>query len=248
MIAKIKYDDKEYLSYVFLEGLYNYRPRAIVFNTKEDKFEYLDKLKSDYSTERNYSIIIYFTKEMVYKKEIELPKYTLNKCYGYHWLINNKELLDNIFLGKEVDEKYKEIARQMNSSINLDTWTEIKNQEDADDLLDITGGLHDCYMLESKIKFDPCAPELKFIVSIQNKYEHTDEYDILFDFSGEIETNKFCPTVLERIYLTSILYDEEEGYVYWVNGNDELSLIDIPTHEYIKCRNFRWKLVEKEEE
>ena len=48
------------------------------------------------------------------------------------------------------------------------------------------------------------------------------------------------------MYLTSILFDEE-GYVYWLNGNDELRLIDVPDYEYIKCKTFRWKLVKKEE-
>ena len=39
MIAQIKYDDKEFYSYIFFLCIYEYRTKAIVFNDLENKFE-----------------------------------------------------------------------------------------------------------------------------------------------------------------------------------------------------------------
>ena len=137
MIAKIKLDEREYFSYIFFICKCEYRTKVIVYNKEENKFEFIEAFKNKYTSERVVYLFDYKEDDLISKKKITLNESVLEECIGYSWLIENIDLLNDIEAGIDVDEKYLEIARGLNSTIDVYRWHEVENQDDIDELLQI---------------------------------------------------------------------------------------------------------------
>lgn len=243
MIAKIKLDDREYFSYIYFLCKYDYKTKAIVFNDKENKFELIDAFKNKYTSERIIYLFDYNENGLIEKKEIVLSAFKVTDCMGYDWLINNEDLIRNIELSKEIPIEYINIAKGMNSKIDVYAWHDITTKEEADELMDIAGAFHDSYIRDFKGIFGrPYEPE--FETKLQVSFEmYGNHFDIMLEFAGGIGMNCGFATNLNSIYLSSIVF--HNGYIYWLDGGDELRPIDIKDHPYIMAQKLRWRIIDK---
>lgn len=179
-------------------------------------------------------------KDFVYKDELILNMGLVKNCAGYPWLINNVDLIKNIEKGKPINEEYIKFAINMNSTIDPDAWNEVNTQEDAEDMMNHVGGFHDWYLISIEAKSDPYEGDLKSTVLL--KFSSQAAFDVLLEFDGAFIKYNFCPA--NRIYLSSTIVDE---YVYWVDGEEELTLKDIERYSYIQGNKLRWKFILKDE-
>lgn len=245
MIAQIKYDDKEFYSYIFFLCIYEYRTKAIVFNDLENKFELLNAYKNKYTSEAIINLFDYKEDGMIKKDEMQLTSCTVNDCMGYEWLINNEQLIKDIEQGNKIPEEYLKKGKELNSTIDLFKWHDITNEEEAEELMDISGGFHDSYIREIKGIFGrPYEPEFetKYQVSFELYGNH---FDIMMEFYDGVTINYTLNSHLNDIYLSCILF--HEGSIYWLDGSDELLPIDIKDYPYISARKLRWKIIPKAE-
>lgn len=246
MIAKIVLDDREYFSYVYFLCIHDYRTKAIVFDSKENKFEFIDAFKNKYTSERVIYLFDFSEEGLEKKKKIKLTSYEVNDCIGYTWLINNIDLIEDIEQGKEVSEEYLKIARELNNTIDVYRWHDINNEMDAEELLDIAGAFHDSYIRDVKGIFGrPYEPEVetKFQVAFELYGNH---FDILLEFIGGADIKYALSPYLNYIYLSSIIFHND--LIYWVDGGDDLRVIDIPDNPYICAKKLRWKIIDKKED
>lgn len=243
MIAKIKLDDREYFSYIFFICKWEYRTKVIVFNDKENRFEFIQAFKSKYSSERVVYLFDFKDEGMVENSKIQLESSILEECLGFPWLINDTHLINDIEQGKEVDEKYLEIARKLNSTIDVYRWHEVITQTDIDELMDISGAFHDSYIRDFKGVFGrPYEPE--FETKLQLSFEmYGNSFDIMLEFEGGVSIDYHLNSNLNDIYLSTILFHENR--IYWIDGNDELSPIDIKDYQHISASKLRWKIIDK---
>lgn len=243
MIAKIKYDDVEYFSYIYFLCIYEYKTKVIVFNSTNSKFELLEPFTNKYNNEKIVYLYDYNEDDFVKKDKISLSNYDVTDCIGYDWLINNEELIRKIELNQEIDNKYIEIAEELNESINVYNWHDVNTKEDASLLLDMTGSFHDSYIRDIKGVFGrPFEPEFETKFQISFELYGTD-YDIMLEFQGGANINYALSSNLNYIYLASIVFHND--LIYWLDGGDELLPIDIPDNPYICSKKLRWKLIEK---
>ena len=245
MIAKIKLDEREYFSYIFFICKCEYRTKVIVYNKEENKFEFIEAFKNKYTSERVVYLFDFKEEDLISKKQIQLHSSILDDCMGYSWLIENIDLLNDIEAGIDVDAKYLEIAKGLNSTIDVYRWHEVESQEDIDELMDISGAFHDSYIRDIKGIFGrPYEPE--FETKFQVAFEmYGNSFDLMMEFSGGVEINYYLYEHLNGIYLSTILM--HEGRFYWIDGGDDLSAIDIKDNPYISSGRLRWKIVDKKE-
>ena len=245
MIAKIKLDDREYFSYIFFICKCEYQTKVIVYNEEENKFEFIDVFKNKYTSERVVYLFDFKEEDLISKKQIQLHSSILDDCMGYSWLIENIDLLNDIEAGISVDAKYLEIAKGLNSTIDVYRWHEVESKEDIDELMDISGAFHDSYIRDIKGIFGrPYEPE--FETKFQVAFEmYGNSFDLMMEFDGGVEINYYLYENLNGIYLSTILM--HEGRFYWIDGGDELSPIDIKDNPYISSGRLRWKIIDKKE-
>ena len=243
MIAKIMLNDKEYWSYIFFICKCDYQTKAIAYNLNEEKFEFLSAFKNKYTSERIIYLFDYKEENLVKKDFIKINDYELNDCLGYEWLINNEEIIKDIINNKEIDSMYHKIAKELNESIDIFKWHEITNKDAADELMDIAGAFHDSYIRDVKAIFPrPHEPETP--TTFQMAFEmYGNHFDILLEFEDEITLNYTFSTYLNDVYLSSIVFFE--GFIYWVDGGDDLLPIDLKDNPYIKSKKLRWKIIPK---
>ena len=244
MIAKIKYGNNNYFSYIYFLCKYEYKTKVITFNPNDNKFELLEPFTNKYNNEKILYLYDYCEDGLIHKDSIKLSSYEVSDCMGYDWLINNEDLIRDIELNKEVKEEYLEIAKNLNNTINVYDWHEVKTKEDAEELLDMTGAFHDSYIRDLKGIFGrPFEPEFETKLQISFELYGTD-YDILLEFVGGADIKYGLSSNLNYIYLASIIL--HNNLIYWVDGSDELLPIDIKDHPYICASRLRWKLIDKQ--
>lgn len=243
MIVKVKLSDREYFSNVFFVCTYNYKEKFIVFDDVENKFKFIDTFESNESNECYRRLVYtydYNEYNFVKKSEYELSSFVVEKCKGYEWIYDN---LKNIEKGQQIDEKYINFAKEINSKIDIYRWHEINNEEDIEELLDISGGFHDSYIRDFKGIFGrPFEPE--FITKFQLAFEiYGCHYDIMLEFEGGVDIKYGLSSNLNFIYSSTIMFCD--GLIYWVDGGDDLSPIDIKDNPYISSKILRWKIIDK---
>ena len=219
------------------------KSKMITFNSKKDRFEFVEAYTSKYSMERQ--IFLFDCKEdgLIKSKDIQLNFYKVTNCVGFEWLIENENLIKDIENGKQVDEKYLKIARLLNSSIDVYAWHEIENDNDIEELMDICGCFHDSYIRDFQGFFGrPYEPE--FQTRIQLAFElYGNHFDITLEFYEGVSIHyNFCSN-LNGIYLSTIMF--HDGCIYWVDGGDDLRPIDIKDNPYIMSKKLRWKITDK---
>ena len=245
MIAKIKIDGREYFSYIFFLCICEYRTKAIVFNLKEDRFEFLDGNKNKYMQERIIYPFDYKEDGFIKKDKIKLTACEVTDCVGYEFLINDENLIRDIEQGAPIREEYLEIARKLNMTIDVYAWHDVTNKEQADELMDIVGAFHDSYLRDFRGIFGrPYEPE--FETKIQLSFElYGNHFDVMMEFYGGVDINySFCEH-LNSIYLSSIVF--HDGLIYWVDGGDDLLPIDIKDNPYISSKYLRRRIIDKAE-
>ena len=243
MIVKVELDNKEYFSYVFFECLHNYRDKYIVYNPYKEKLEFVCITGNDTLDQRLIFTYDYTQEKMIKKNEMKILNYTFTKCIGYSWLINNPSLIEDIINGNNIDEEYNNKAKTLNETIDIYKWHEVKTQKDIDELLYISSAFHDSYIKDIKGLFGkPIEPEvpMKFQIAFDLYGNH---FDIMMEFEEEVYLNYAFSSYLNSIYLSSIIM--HDGYIYWIEGDEELLPIDIPNHYYIKAKQLRWKIIPK---
>ena len=144
MIAKIVNGNKEYYSFVFAKFNPGFYETVIVFDDEYQKFELLNVYETKPSLKRKIFVIDTDTEGMVTKDKIKISLLTTyTDCFGYDWIINNDELINNIRKGNKVEDKFIQLAKETNKLIEVSEWKYVKNEKDAKDLLVAAWDFHD---------------------------------------------------------------------------------------------------------
>ena len=240
MYVRVKKEEKEYYSYVFAHFQLDYMPQHVVFDPVENKFDLVASFSQSSGGHRQIGFMNENEKDFVFKKELDLNVGVVKKCAGYAWLVEDINLLNDICDGKPVDQKYKNLAVEMNQTIDPDAWNEVVTKQDADDMMEHVGGFHDWYLTSISANSDPYEGEL--ISTVQLKFRSQAAFDVLVEFEGAYIQYNFCPA--NRIYLSSIVLDGD--LVYWVDGEEDLSVDDVKNYDHVVGNKLRWKFVLKE--
>lgn len=242
MIALINGTDRYFYSYVFALMKNESRVLAVIFDAVNDIFQLSDVYESKYSLNRKVSIIDYDTDGFIERSEIALASFTATECCGYDWLLNNTDLLNAIEQNAPVDKKYTGMARELNSSIDLDKWHEIESDKEINELQSMAGGFHDSYLAD--IDYVRADADSQHKTKIRVTFELYNNYDLMLEFEGNIAIRyEFC-TGANYIYLASVILGKD--YIYWVEGSDDYELRDINENsDYFAAKKLRWKIIPK---
>lgn len=243
MIVKINFGEKAYFSHVFLKGVTQYRERFVVFNDELEKFELVCTTKELDLSRRCIYTFDYTYEGFVEKDLIKLDTTVLTECIGYPWLINNIDLIKAIDQGKEVPKEYIEFAKKIHKDMNPYRWHHVKTQEDLKELEYITGCFHDCYLKSYKgILNNPTNLNRNFNLKLDfDIYQNA--YDIMIEFRKDVQVKMELGTLTDRIFASSFIL--HEGRIYWLEGGEDLSPIDIKDYPYISSGQLRWKITRK---
>ena len=243
MIVRVKIDEKAYFSHVFLKGVTNYRERYVVFNDELEKFELVCITKELNLDNRCIYTFDYTYENFIEKDSIELTNTTLTKCIGYPWLINNVELIKAIEMGQDVPKEYIDFAKEIHKNMNPYRWHNVKNQDDLNELIEISGCFHDCYMKSFKGSFsNPTI--LNKQMKLQLDFDmYQNAYDLMIEFYDDVKITANLVWYNDRIFASSFLI--HEGRIYWIEGGEDLRPIDIKDFSYISANKLRWKLTRK---
>ena len=250
MIAKIVLNDQKYFSYVYFLCKHDYATKAVVFTPQKQQFELLDAFDNKYTSKRIVNVfddkllpLPQFGWEVAEKQTILLGEMRLDDCLGYHWLVNDVQLLQNVADGKPVPQQFVEVAMQLNAETDVFQWHQIQTEQDAEEFMDIVGALHDSYFRGFQGVFGrPYEPE--FETKLQLSFElYGCPYDVMMEFYGGVDINYGLSEWLNSIYLSSIVFDN--GLIYWVDGGDDLRPIDIKDNPYVCSKFLRWKIIPK---
>ena len=243
MIARIQYKGKVYYSYVFAQFQYDYMNKSVVFDSANNHFEIVDYFSQKCYGHRQVGLIDERTPDFVEKHKLTINCGCINNCSGYSWLMENVDLLRDIEMGIAIDEQYNKLAKEMNSTIDPDKWNEVLTKDDAQNMMNHVGDFHDWYLTTITWKSNPVDPEIDNTITL--RFESQAAFDTLVQFEGGTILN-YCLSPCNRIYLSSIVFDE--NCIYWVDGDEGLKLRDIEGHEYVKGNKLRWKFVVKDED
>ncbi len=73
-------------------------------------------------------------------------------CFGYEWILDDNELINSIKKGNKVDDKFIQIAKEINKLIEIGEWKYVKNEKSAKDLLATSWGFHDAELININYK------------------------------------------------------------------------------------------------
>lgn len=241
MYARVEYKNKEYYSYVFACFDYEYMPQYIVYDPIDKKFDIVALFSKKSYGNRQIGLMNESEKGFIKKQKIEINMGTVYKCVGYDWIINNVELIKDIELGNQIDNKYVKIAEEMNATIDPDGWNEVNTLEDAEEFMYHVGGFHDTYL----VGMEAIADDIDFQVKakLRLRFNSQGPFNILMEFEDGIHVN-YSFYSANRIYLSSIVFDGEKKY--WVDGDEDISVNDIKKYHYVQGINLRWKFIVKD--
>lgn len=240
MYARIEYKNKVYYSYVFAYFKYDYMPHYVVYDPLDDKFDIVAYFSAKCDGHRQVGLMNEHEGGFVKKSKLDINMGEISGCVGYPWLIEDVNVLKAIEQSSPVDEKYITLAKEMNASIDPDKWNEITNEEEAEDMMNHTGGLHDWYLISITANSNPYSCEE--MAKVQLKFNSQAAFDVILEFEECIGIDYAFETY-NRIYSSSIIFKDD--YIYWVD-NDEVDLDDIHKYNNISAKKLRWKFVVKE--
>ena len=243
MYVRVLHQNKEYYSYVFMYFSYDYMPQYVVYDSENKKFEVVAYLSKKCDGHRQIGFLNEHEDGFIRKSEMDITMGKVYKCCGYDWLINDTSMINDICEGKEIDEKYHKIAKEMNDTIDPDKWNEVITEDDAEDMMNHVGGFHDWYLVEVKGYFD----DIDFMgeSSLVLRFRSQAAFDVLVEFSRDVYLN-YGFTSCNRIYLSSVVVDGEAKY--WVDGEEDVRKEFIKEFSYIKSESLRWKFIIKTDE
>lgn len=241
MIAKIVSDNREYYSYIFARFNPGWYECIIVFDMENQKFELLNIYKTEPYIKRKVFIVDTEQTDMIEKKEIKISlDTTYTDCLGYHWILENPDLIKKIKNGTDVEETYVKMAESLNHSIDTREWKYVKNQKDAEDLLTAAWGFHDAKIADIHYKISEHYEDPS---SIQVLFTGCWDCDILLEFKTDI----LLHFNVDDGYLmeSNILF--HDGFIYWVDefieNTDDITEENI----YFRARSLAWKMITHEE-
>lgn len=238
MYVRVLYQNKEYYSYVFGYFQLDYMDHYIVYDPIDNKFDIVAYFSKSSNGHRQIGFMNENEDDFIKLNELKLNLGTVYKCSGYPWLINNPSLINDINDGKTIDLEYVKLAKDMNSTINPDSWNEIITKEDADDMMYHVGGFHDWYLVAIEGNNDPYDCEIDSKLTL--RFTSQAAFDVLLEFEQGIYI-KYSFESNNRIYLSSIVLDD--NHKYWVDGDEDLSISDLDNYEYIQGNKMRWKFI-----
>ena len=241
MYARIEYKGKAYYSYVFAYFKYDYMPHYVVYDPIDEKFDIVAYFSAKCDGHRQIGLMNEHEDGFVRKSSLTINMGEINDCVGYPWLIEDVSVLKAIELSEKVDEKYLKLAEEMNAGIDPDRWNEITNEDEAEDMMNHTGGFHDWYLISITAKSNPYSCEEE--ATVQLKFNSQAAFDAILEFEGCICID-FGFGTYNMIYSSSVIFKDD--MVYWVNS-DEIDFDDIKNYSNVGAKKLRWKFVVKEE-
>ncbi len=219
MIARILDDKKEYRSYVFAHFIDGFDSSVIVFDSSENRYKHVN---------------MYNTKPHIVRKVFIIDTARdgwtspTKDTEGYDWLVNDPTLIKSIKRGNTVSEEYLSRAIELNKTIVVNEWTEVKTEDDVENLMTAALDFHDSYIKRIEYNTD------KMTVIFENCWNST----VTLEFEGDIAL-RYIDNEYNPVYESSVIFNE--NYVYWV---DEFikSVADIKDeHIVLRGRALRWK-------
>lgn len=242
MIARIQYQGKVYHSYVFAYFEHDYMPQYLVYDMIDNKFDIIANFSKKCDGKRQVGLLNENEKDFTVKyKELELNIGLVRKFKSYSWL--ELSLINDIYASNEIDSKFKELAMKMNETIDPNGWNEVLNEEDANEFMEHVGCFHDMYLIGMNAVSDYL--DFQNEAKLQLRFHSQGAFDVLVEFEGAIDVN-YTWVTCNRIYLSSIVFKEPN--IYWLDGSDELTAIDINDYSYISGQKLRWKFILSEED
>lgn len=238
MIAKvISEDNREYISHIFAKFSKGFDTTVITYDSDHNRFEYINMYDKTPYLKRKVFIFDSNNEGMIELKGLRVGFLkSFKSAFGYDWILSN-DIIVNIIKNKDVDKKYSEIAANINSKIEVQEWYYVKNEKDADSLLELAFGFHDALIVD---------------ININNGSNYDDSSTVEVTFSGCWGCNVtllFQGDILvhyllddecsNEIFDSSILFENE--YIYWVDGsiNNVTQLKDY--HTYFRAKSLKWK-------
>ena len=217
MIARIRAKNGSYDSVVFAIFDHETYTEALVFNQEMTALTRVP-FTSHIRHGLRINVFIFDTKEENWVKD--------GKNEGYDWL-----------LGRDMDAKLLARCQEIQSKVHTPAWFELKNQQDVDNLISATTGLHDAYV--KKIYKRGNKLFLRFVGW---------SCEVLFELTGEPETNLIegyghmsigddYPLILD----ISVFF--ENGKVCWTDFEGAHSFAERDKYEcaYVLADRIRWK-------
>ena len=241
MYARIEYKGKVYYSYVFAYFKYDYMPRYVVYDPIDKRFDIVAYFSAKCDGRRQIGLMNEHEYGFVRNPKLTINMGEINDCVGYPWLIEDAEVLKSIESSGLADEKYIKLAEEMNAGIDPDKWNEITNEDEAEDMMNHTGGFHDWYLISITAKSNPYSCEEA--ATVQLKFNSQAAFDTILEFEDCICID-FAFGMYNRIYSSSVIFKDD--MVYWVDS-DEVDFNCIKKYSSIRAKKLRWKFVVKEE-
>lgn len=229
MIAVIKKNTTQYLSFVLAisndKKLFN--EKIIVFDSS---LNYI-KLVSLYRKESHFSFKKIFTEAVIIDYDTSL--FEKKTWSGISILINNKRLIKRLMKGELIFVSEIPELRKFAQKIILPKWFEVFNNNDIDNLNNVSYGFHDATLRKTK-KYDNCL-ELEF-----NVYNGI----LTMKFADVLENN--ISEIIGQILSSSLKKEENcfkweihKGFADRTDGND----FDISSNGvYIRSTKVFWKM------
>ena len=239
---------KYYKSMVY--GLLNigYYEQAILFNPYTNSFEcveYFDKEKED--PYPYYECINNRTDDWVFYERtflLKLKKYCkehafegkLDQFRGYKEVFDNFEFMLQMLQGEKVSLEQAGISLKTNEDI--DEWTYIRTQEDANEFMRLFAGFHDSTMDKLTYEEDYGKKQLTAI------FDNSCWYGVAeLCFEGLIRMNLhgFGENHTREIYEGTLLIQDES--VYWADGFLQEEDMNY-RGTWIKALNLKWRKID----
>lgn len=242
MIAKVIMNNREFYSHVFAYFNPGFHECVVVYDDEKEKFEMINVYDTKPSLKRKVFIIDTNTETMIEKKFIKLSYKTSYKdCLGYDWILNNVELIKNIKDNKIVEDKFIKLAKELNSNIESDEWTLVKNEKDVKNLMTAAWEFHDSVIANVEYKMKETYDSSSKVSVL---FKECWECEILLEFIGDVYIqfsvdDKNIPDILD----SNILFND--GYIYWVDDYIEDVKEISEEHIYFRARSLKWKMINK---
>ena len=243
MYVRVKIQEKSYYSQVFAYYHFDYMPYYLVFDPISDKFDIVAYFSQSCDGHRQIGFMDERENDFVQIPEMNLSCGVVTKVRGYSWILENPSLILDIEKGNPAPDKYVKMAKEINATLNPSAWNTVSTPCDAENFLNHVGGFHDWYLVGIEGKSDPyhCSVNAK----VRLHFTSQSAFDVIVEFEEGIFINYGLASA-NRIYLSTILFND--GHIYWIDGEEEISPEEIENYNYIQGNQLRWKFVVKENE
>lgn len=236
MIAKIvDKDRREYYSTVFAICENGWDTAVIVYDDEKHQFSFIKMYRHTKNLARSVFIIDCDENDFIKNKSVKISFCkTIKHISGYDWLVENTELFINIIRNKQVDDRYKEKAENINKKISINEWMLVKDENDVKNLMSTAWGFHDGIIGKIKFNYEDDTAEIVFSGCWGCKII------LRFQFDVEIRFSNYT----DFLYIMDSNVFFENGFVYWVDESEiksQAELTAAKVRNYFKARSLSWK-------